>query len=674
MPTAQHPQGNLIQADFFDNTGGLNITDTPFRVIDTQAISGYNYDYTSTGGIKKRSSHTQLNASPDAQLQTNGMWVHNTFSNGKTLLRAATTGLQTVNTSSGLTTLVPSDASTATTSFFSSVSHVNFSQFNSTTANLSWLAGAGQGNGILTGFTGSFATQNGAMVPVGSLSLSTTTSGGNLPGSVSYVYAVAFHKLSTGAVSNAALDVGVATGTGSTNSVTVTLSHITTFDTTKYDQIYVYRSAVGGSLGFTTGDLVTMTSSSTTSFLDTGAVQNTGIPVPRAGNTGLDNSVLPTVAQCNSVTTWKRRLVTAQNSTLYISDLNKSESWPTFNYITIPSGGAITGLAVIQFNTSTTTGTDEFLCVFKENELWMVSGDDNTDWSLQFVDYCGVANQGAVVLANGFLFWMNYRGVFMWDASNKPIYLSQPIEFDFTLNGDVSRATMSSCVGTFFRKQNEIIWSLGSTSLGLQKLQYKLDLRLSLSSIGSGFVGRITPGVFIKDSSPFPIQALSSTLPTFDETVYAGDSSGFIYTLYSNQTTDAGIAIPFNYTTKTLDLGSMSTIKRFHKVIVWCQNTTSNYLTMNYWVNYLINGANQATQYQQLTSSTTSSLWDQALWDQSSWDQLLITYTPLVFNMGNATIGVEGRSLTLQFVQNDPSTPLIIGGFSIIYSNLGLRD
>lgn len=749
IESSQSKQGTLIQADFFNNSGGLNITDSPFQVENGQAVDGYNYEYLATGGITKRNGHSVINASPDAQLKSLGFWNYFTPLNIKTMLRAAGTRLQTFNPISGATTTVTDDTALAgSTPFSDDTRQVVFSQFTSPTNSIAWFAGGGQGSGVINGYNGTHYTKNGVAAPAGSITLTTsaspilTTTGdetinsnvvtglasvtgitiglavtgtniptntvvlgisgtsvtlsqaatasattsainfyGALPDNTLYYYAIALHKASTGAQSNAALDNFVLTGvsglgTSGGNTVTVSWS-ISGLDTAADDQIYIYRSSVTGTSGFTSGDLIAMVPSTTTSYLDTGLIQQTANDVPRAGNSLLDNSVLP-AGTYNSIKTWKNRLITATGSTLYISDLNKSESWPTVNYIQIPSGGPITALAIISYISPVTAVTDELLVIFKEREMWTLAGTSNLDFALKFVDYVGCLVQPLAVFANGFLFFIDYRGVFLYDGTNKPVYISRLIEFDFSINGDLDLSKLAMGNGTFFRKQNEIIWFLSSASLGEQKLAYKLDLRLSLPKIQENFNGRMANAIFIRDSSSYPIYTCESVLPnasgTFlNEIMYAGDESGNILSMYSNGNGDGTFPVSFTHRTKIQDFGTIGTAKRYHKVIVWCRQSTTANLTLKYFVTYQTDDAHAATQSQSVGNQVTTPIWDQATWDSPYFDLNVFTYAPLVFNLGNPTIGIEGDALTLEFQQEDFGAPMIIVGYSVIYSVTGLR-
>lgn len=749
IDSSQNKQGTLIQADFFNNSGGLNITDSPFQVENGQATDGYNYEYLATGGITKRNGHSIVNPTPDTQLKSLGFWNYFTPSNIKTMLRAAGTRLQTMNPISGATTTVTDDRSSpGSTPFSDTTTQVVFSQFTNPTNSIAWFAGGGQGSGVINGYTGTHYTKNGAATPTGSLTLTTsnapllsttgnTTTGSNtitalasttglvaglpvagtgiptntlvlsvvgssiiisqaatatgaavpldfyggLPDNTIYYYAISLSKAATTAQGNASLDAAILTGvsglgTGGGNTVTIAWS-LPSIDTTKYNIINIYRSSVSGTAGFTSGDLVASVASTTTSFVDTGLIQQTANDVPRAGNSLLDNSVLP-AGTYNSLKTWKNRLVTATGSTLYLSDLNKSESWPTVNYIQIPSGGPITALAIISYISPTTATTDELLVIFKEREMWTLSGTDNTNFALKFVDYVGCLVQPLAVFANGFLFFVDYRGIFLYDGSNKPVYISRLIEFDFSINGDLDLSKLAMGNGTFFRKQNEIIWFLSSSALGEQSIAYKLDLRLSLPKIQSNFEGRIADAIFSKDSLSYPIYTCESVLPNFsgtflNEIMFAGDAAGHIFSMYANGNGDGTFPIKFRHRTKIQDFGSIGTAKRYLKVIVWCRQSTTANLTLKYFVNYQTDDAHAATQSQSVGNQVTTPIWDQATWDSPYFDLNVFTYAPLVFNLGNPTIGIEGDALTLEFQQQDFGAPMVIVGYSVLYSVTGLR-
>lgn len=692
MPIKQ--QGSFYQADFFQNLRGLNVTDSPFVVDSSQAVKGYNYDYLATGGISKRNGHTLLNTGgTDAQLQTLNVQLYNTYAGVKTLLRAAGTKIQTVNINTGVCTNIAEDTLAAATNFFiSTTSPVVSSQFNTTSNSFCWFAGGGQGTAKLNGYTGSQVTANGVPTASGSISTAATGADGTIPAGT-YYYSVSLHKLSTGAIGNAALDKPVVVG--ATNHVTITLSGITGVDTTKYDLFYIYRSIISGVSGFTTGDLAGTTSTASTTFTDLGGTQGTAASIPRAGNIVLDNTTLSSYSSITSLdvlTVWKRRLVTASGSTLYFSDLNKPESWPTNQTITLPSGGNITALAIISFSTSQAT-SDEYLAVFKERECWIVTGSNfatvtnsdgvvlqQSDIALKFVDYVGCIAQPLCVFANGFLFWIDYRGVYLWDGSGKPVYISRLIEFDFGSNdGDIDKPNLFRGNGGFFRKQNQIIWNISSATLGIQKLALKLDMRLTLGNITTELVGRVLEGVFIKDSLTYPIYAGVPVLSTSDEMYYAGDNAGNIFKQYDNPNSDNGNAVMFSYRTRPEDFGFMNVTKRFHKVVVWCRASTTNSLGLNYWVNYnvdLINNASTSqsmSQSVQVTTQVTNGIWDQGTWDNCYWDQRLVTYIPVVYNLGNASIGVEGDALTLEFTQSNINTPLIIAGYTVFFTLAGVR-
>ena len=665
----QQSVGQLQQADFFDNVGGLNLVDSPMKIKDSQASGGLNYNYTQTGGFQKRSGHEKTNTSADAQVKSLGLSVHNTATGTKTVTRAAGTALQAIDVVAQTFTNLTQDTTAATASFLTSTTQpVVWSQFNTTLANILWAAGGGM-SGIFGVYSATKATANGVATPTGALTtLVTTTDGGLFAATGSYFYAVAFRKTSTQALSNVALDI-VGTIAATTSSVTVTLTGITNIDTTLYDKIYIYRSAVGGVTAFTTGDLIAQLDPSTTTYKDLGAYITTASNIARAGNTVLDNSVL-TTGTYTTVTTFKRRLVTALSSTVYLSDVNKPESWPTGNAITIPSGGPITGLAIVSFTSPQADSLDEILCIFKERELWVITGASLSDWVLKQIDVVGCPNQSLIVYGNGYLSWIDYRGVYLWDGSGKPIYCSRPIESLFARGGDLDKSKLSYGVGQFYRKENSIVWFLSHRVYGEQQFSLKLDLRLTLPAIEQNLTGRVLDGVFIQDNTPLAVYAANSYLPatTADEILLLGDASGFLYKAFTSNS-DGGAAYSFMYATRHLDMGTPGVAKRYHKVIAWVTELGAWNLNLDYWTDYRSLTSQRSTLSEPISTVTGAALWDLATWNQSFWDDAGNQLKPLVFNLNAGLMNSnEGDCLRLQFRNETADQPVIISGFSVIYS------
>jgi hypothetical protein len=670
----QSRQGQFLQADFFENTGGINTTDSPFRISDNQATGGYNFDYALQGGFEKRPGYDKLNESADSQLKTLGLGVFINSSNTKTVVRGAGTKIQKFDPSAGTYTNLTEDTQSAGSDFLSSSSTQPFvtQHFDNLDARVLWGAGAGIATGKIYGvFSTTKVTENGVAAPTGSISLSAGSTGGTIPVGT-YYYAIAYRKASTLALSNASLDDTVTVASG--EKVTVDLSGITGLDTTKMDKIYIYRSSAGGSTAFTAGTLVAIVNSSTASYEDDGTVVATSQNVPRAGNTLLDNSQLPSTGTYKVLATFQRRLVTASGNTLYYSDLNKGESWPSSNYLTLPTGGDITALAVLSFSTPTTQALDEILIVFKEREMWIVRVLDDGSLILRYIDAVGCVNQPLARQANGFLYWIDYRGIYAWQGSGKPIYLSRPIESMFQFNGDLDKSKLSYGWAEFFRKKNQVYWHVSSLDQGEQKLVIKLDLRLTLPRVQEDLSGSVIDGVFILDSRDDAMYAGVTYIPDSDkeEVFYGGDNAGNVYSLYYGQNDDEN-GIDFSYETKFLDFGSRNTTKRYHKVIVWTENSTTNNLTIDWWCGYSSEETNKATLSFPISTTASDSRWDAGFWDIAVWDSTSRQFNPIVFNLYTPMGTTEGECLKLRFRQSDADAPITIAGFSVVYTEMGLR-
>lgn len=666
--------GQFLQADYFNNTGGLNLSDTPWRIQDTQATGGFCYDYIQTGGIVKSPGHTPINTIADTQLKTLGLGLHTVSStNVKTVLRGAGTKFQTFNVDTAAFTNQSEDTTTAGTDFFSSTSTqpIIMNEFSTTTNDIVFAVGGGASQ--IYGYTGSKITANGVPEPTGVITATPSATGGSFISTGTYFYAVSYHKASTGATGNVALDTS-ATISNVTDKVTIDLTGLTNLDSTKYDKVYIYRSVNGGFSGFTSGDLIAQLNSTSTSYVDTGSFITTAENIARSGNIVLDDGALPS-GTYKTLAVWKRRLVTANNNTLYLSDLNKSESWPLTNTITLPNGGPITGLCVIGFNTPTTTGVDEFLAIFQERQLWILLGSDYTDWALKFVDAVGAATQSVIVNCNGFMTWLDYRGIYMWDGSSKPIYVSRPLEPLFQPDGDLLVSNLNQSTAQFFRKFNTVYWVVPHKTYGNNKTIIKLDLRLTLPQVGQNLLTRMLDAVFIMDKQGFAIYGLLSFLPnnTRDEIMLAGDDAGFVYRMYDSEV--ASTATPFTYQTPFLGQGNSNIAKRYHKVIVWVDKIGDWNLYLDYWTNFKTANSSKSTVATQIDPAQDgkNAIWDIALWDVAQWDDYNTDKKALVFNLASTDNNAEGDCIKLQFRQEDSSAPVTINGYSVIYSEIGMR-
>lgn len=665
--------GQLIETQYFDNIGGLNISDSPFRVKDTQATGGANFEYAQTGGIQKRRGLAEINTTADTELRTHGIDLFNTTTGTKTVIRAAERKIQAVDLDAVTFTNLSQDTTAAATDVFplSTETCSVFSQFN--TATISMLNFAGNTDAVYSVYSTTKFTRNGAVAPAGSLAVASTLStGGSFTTSGTFWYGISWHKTSTGAESNATLDLSVnVTTTLQTNNISLT--SVTAVDTATYDYGILWRSAVGGTTGFTAGSLVTTFAATATMVVDTGTQLLSAQNVPRVASTVLDYSPLPS-GTYNVLTTWKRRLVTATGSVLRISDLNLPEAWPTVNTITIPSGGPITGLAIIAFNTD--YGNDEYLAIFKERELWLLKGNDYTDISLSYIDAVGCANQSLIVLANGFLTWVDYRGVYLWDGSGKPIYISRPIESLFAIDGDLDKTQLQYGWGQYFRNRQMVYWYLSSKLYGEQKFCIKMDLRLTLPGVESTLSGRMLDGVFVTETLPSPIYAARAYLPTSsnDEIMIVGDASGKVYKA-GQQFSDAGTGIDWQYATSFLDLGTPNVAKRFHKVIVWVDGLGDWDLSLDYWSGYRAALAQKSTLEAPISTikENQAAVWDVAYWDLASWDDYTQSLTGVVFNLNNVQSNAEGDCIRLNLRNDGVDEPVTVYGYSILWTEAGLR-
>lgn len=674
------PNGQLKQADFMDNVGGVNLTDSVFKIKENQAAGGLNWDYVLAGGIRKRPGSPKINSVADSQLYSLGFGQWAPVSGAtKYLFRAAGTKLQLFDTDTPVLTALTQDTAAVNSTPYTSGSTqaVQFTQFSNGVSDVLWTAGGGA-SGLIGAYSTTKYTANGVQPPTGTFSTAVNAhNSGSWTAAGTYFYALVYRKAGTAVFSNAALDVS-ATTVNTDDTVTLTIGSVP--DQTLIDQIWVYRSTRSGVTGFTTGSLIAELASSVTSFVDKGELGNPDIlssqNVPRIASTILDNSPLPS-GTYNTLALWGHRLVTSSGSSLYISDVNKSESWPLTNYITVPSAGKITAHAVISFTSPQANSLQELLVIFKEREVWVLSpgsASDYTTWTLLKIDNVGCPQQSLVVYAQGYIAWIDWRGVWLWDGTSKPIYASRLVEPLFGTNGDLDKSKFNVACGAFFRRENQIVWYLSSLTYGEQKYSLKLDVRLTLAGVDQALTGRTLEAVLIPDVHAFPIYASFAFVPQngANEQMVLGDSSGFCY-FASNSNSDGSADYQFRYLTPPLHCGNPNVQKQFHKVIAWVESIGDWSLYLDYWSDYNMSVDTQSTiGIPMPAGSQTAALWDIATWDVSYWDSYTTKLVPLVFNLQAGTSNnAQGVAIQLQFRNDTAEQPIKIHGFSVIYSDLG---
>lgn len=560
---------------------------------------------------------------------------------------------------------------------------VVFNMYNTPASGILWAAGGGESQ--LYGVVSSTqVTANGVPAPTASSFTAVDGTPASTPlQSGVYFYTLVYRKTSTQAFSNAGSDASVTAVAGDSVIVSWTLSNN---DTVKYDQLYLYRSSLGGVAGFTAGSLIAQLAITAITYTDLGTSIADSQVVPRVNNTVIDNSQLPS-GTFTTIATMKRRLVTASKSTVYFSDVNKSESWPTFQNVIIPSGGDITGLGVIGLTSPLSTDITEALVVFKQGECWAITGDGTLDsvtdipnWSLQFVSNAGSSGQASIISAEGYLLWINYRGFYGWNGSGKPVGISRKIWDKFQASGDIDKSKLGIAFGFFSQKRNEAQFYLSSTSLGEQRICLRLDLTHTLkTSAGSGIGDQQMDGVFLPDTLASPMYGGMGCLlapDSTDETIYLGDSSGFMYSGFTG--TGDGVAgvtpITMQYVTPNFHLGKPNVSKVFNKVVVWVLDNGLYNVSLNFWTNYLYQTADASAQI--LASDPNpvvgSGIWDVGKWDQMTWDAAPSKPRSLTFNLFSASGNTQGDTIKLALSQTGTTQSPLIYGFSIYYTEKGL--
>lgn len=664
--------GDFLQEDYFANTGGMNITDSPFAVKSDQTTGGFNFEYVRTGGFAKSKSPNKINASASISLRTLGMALYNSKTGNKKIVRFSNSRVETLELTGPYTALAKDDMA-ASTAIFDADIPVSSVMFSSPNSDVLWSVGGGASRPVGV-VNGTQVTESGVAVPTGLISGVVSALGGSFISPGAYRYAVAFRKRSTQAISNVALEIGV-TVSATTDKVNITLSGTTNNDTTLYDKIYLYRSAVGGAIGFTTGDLVAQIDSTAIMYTDTGSSISPATPVPRAGNSVLDNSQLAE-GNYQAIDIYRNRLVVAKDNVVYISDVNKPESF--IAQVEIPYGGPVKALKKISFVTPSSSVTnEEILGVWTDERVAVITGTTSEDLSLKFVDNAGCAAQNLVVQANGYLYWMDQRGIYLWDGAGKPVYISRPIEGLFNDQGDLDKTQLQLGFGAFYKKQNEVIWYLSHKIFGIQKFMLKLDLRLTLPRVSDTLGERVLDGVFIPGKTTKPMYGGSAFIypispSLIDEVYITADDEGNTWRQFYDFS-GTGNDAEFQYESAFLNQDKPGIAKRYLKVIAWVDNVGDWPLVLDWWTNYKTGRSEYDTLPVRIVKPRKAALWDVAIWDEALWDDFSPRPIALVYNIRSDIGNSEGDSIKVRFRNAGTNEPVTVNGFSIVYQPAGIR-
>lgn len=660
-------EGQFLVEDFYVNNEGLNTADSPFIVSKNAAAGGHNFDYTRRGAFQKRAGHTTLNETADTEVRSLGLNIWNKPGASIKCIRAAGRKIQDFDLSAFTITNLTEDTTAASSDILGvgATQPVVSAMFNNSNAGVLWMAGGGLA--VPYGaYSATKVTKNGVTPPLASSFTAVAVgSGGTLQAGV-YKYTLVYRKLSTQATSNASTATEASVTTTSSDSVTLAWT-LTNNDTTKYDKILVYRSALNGSAGFTAGALVTTLASSATGYTDTGTSESSSESVPRAGSAALDNSELPS-GTYNSITLWKRRLVAATGSTIYIGDTNKSESFPTANIITVPSGGDITSLSVISLTTATSSEIDELLVIHKQSEVWVITGSSIDDFALKFIANCGAPNQSVVVPTDGYLVWINHRGFYAWNGAGKPKRISAMINDQFERTGEIDKTKLNIAWGVLAEDRHEAQWYLSGKTLGEQQYGLKLDL----NSVTGAEGGVFTPDLLSRAHYAGVCFLASATAS--DQLILLGDGQGLIYRGFSG-VADGTSTIPMSYITPFLNFGTPTLHKRVHKVVAYVLDNGAFTLTCELWSRFRFGEDTSASRsLQPSTAVEETAVFDTAIFDTDVFDSATFKVKQLVYNMPPTANNLEGDSFRVEFSESSNTYQPIVYGFSIYYTELAARN
>lgn len=272
------------------------------------------------------------------------------------------------------------------------------------------------------------------------------------------------------------------------------------------------------------------------------------------------------------------------------------------------------------------------LAIFKETELWTLSGDPVLAGTVfaQVSNIVGCLNQATVVNTPIGLIWVSYDNIYMSSEAAKPVNI-----------GDYIYPLIQNLRGTGLYSQMFAIYHNDF---------YKLYFPNGQGGI-VGYWYNTLPHQNILQGWYGPMTGLNLTCAALDthQNIYGGDSSGVFWELDQDTYLDGSNLIPISLTTKEYIEGSFYLTKKYFGIDLLGSSTTQGTITVEPFID------GDPLGYFYANFGQPVALWDQAVWDNFTWNgpqtaEIGVKFAPpqigkriqfILNNNDNALVGIE---------------------------------
>lgn len=305
----------------------------------------------------------------------------------------------------------------------------------------------------LRSFSGTTAVPWG-LLPVATVAASAASSGTSLPAGTYDVALTSYHS-TTGAESNLSGTLTVTITAGQRLKVDVTA---TTAEASLYTHIRLYlrqqstqsRLYLVSSLG--TGGNITMPTANvlTSYYIDLTQTQitNQTTTAPQGGENA------PPPAKAKYVCVFGRRLLVADERTVYWSRQDRPDNFPPANFEPIETGEGDTITGIYPFS-------DEVALVFTTTAIWGIFGNSPETWTIKAIDHTiGCLSHLSLVEFNGKLgWWSDAYGPVYYDGSTITRLGERDLGRD-VYTTQVNPNRLQFCWGGHEPKHSRVVWAV----------------------------------------------------------------------------------------------------------------------------------------------------------------------------------------------------------------------
>ena len=305
----------------------------------------------------------------------------------------------------------------------------------------------------LRSFSGTTAVPWG-LSPIASVAITAVGSGVSLPADTYDVAITSYHS-TTGAESNLSATTTLTTTAGQRISVVITP---TAAEASLYTHFRVYlrrqstqaRYYLVSSLGTGGNNAISAYPATTTVYVDLTAAQITAQTTQSP--TGNENAPPPTDAKFTCV--FGRRLLVADERTVYWSRQDRPDNFPPLNFEPIETGEGDTITGIYPFS-------DEVALIFTTTAVWGIFGNTPETWTIKAVDHTiGCLSHLSLVEFNGNLgWWSDAYGPVYYDGSRITKLGERDLGRDFYTTA-LNLGRMSFCWAGHDPKYSRVLWAV----------------------------------------------------------------------------------------------------------------------------------------------------------------------------------------------------------------------